>query len=313
MATNGQIAMDLTVGSWWNAKGGRYLNEAQMKGELQAAGIYVHPNAGWDGLHKEYMRFKRGLRSYVGMSVVDIRSESVQRGVGGEEGNVMLLSKAGLRRLLEAADEARVLDWDQALAKLPVEMIKRITELSMEHFPGALYAPAQPPMSKVCGSMRYYALSTWYATIKFELLVELKENPERWLWSDRSDRFLTHTTPDHLSLIRHVRLVTGERKRARGERGNGSFKRQPFAFEIDLGPMPKDKARVCLLDGTGHYKGTEMPAHVHRMRSGLEKVVQQLAKEIAFADDNDYHCILANYDDFWKLKKALEEGYAAAA
>lgn len=180
-----------------------------------------------------YYRMQRGLLSYDGCSVLELRKFVEGRGI------VVDLRKAkkdNLVKALEAADDAATFD---KLMDLPAELRVAICEFHFESFPALPLSPHQPPLLLASSHIRRETLPVFYSSSTFQTVVyrsskttsddvqvdseEIRATlaeesvPKPRLSLDRileknvtsrTKRFMTHTPAAHLSQIKRLSLQT---------------------------------------------------------------------------------------------------------
>jgi hypothetical protein len=149
---------DYVANSYW--KLGRQLNSTtkSLKRSLIEVRFYFKSSANKERLVSLLFRYKRGLLSYEGYTIAELKGFCIQRGLAIAEN----AKKDIIVRYLEEEDEratfTRFLD-------LPAELRNRIYTMHFESF-RKLDLPTTPPITQVCRQLRQETLILFWQSCK---------------------------------------------------------------------------------------------------------------------------------------------------
>lgn len=185
---------------WWKLDSGKR-HGARALLQILKDKNYSHTSKskGVARLRALYVRCQRGLMSYIGQPIRELKMYLTRRGLPGvDQGN-----KAALREQLEQADE----DVNFRLCDLPPELRSIIFSYyfdSVVEFNNARLKD-QPPISSASRKLRQETLPLFFE--RFAFAFECSQYVDRLVTG--IERFLSRTTAHSFALIRHFTVWNG--------------------------------------------------------------------------------------------------------
>ncbi|TKA70254.1 hypothetical protein B0A55_07762 [Friedmanniomyces simplex] len=254
------------------------LDQCILRSKLGRISYYKHTNA--------------ELRNLIAIRKIDTSAPSMQHYRGN--------TKEKLLALLDYEDEHPKFE---RFLQLPPELRNKVYAYHYADFRDRIYAPSQPPLSRICRQLRRESLPMFYATCEFELRLQRfspsyrYSNPRpatfRLTVGDRMLLFLHSTDPKHLAAIRRLHI-------------SASWKCPGKVWSL---------YRVCIghggeytVEADGALASAALVAAARSVTKGVERrmtaAVEMVAAKIAARPVEDK----VVKDDFFELRRAIEVG-----
>ena len=175
------------------------------------------------GRLKEHLRrTDLGLPSYYDLTIDGLRALLALRKVSSDHGTSYGFTMK--RRLVKWLEEADLHPDFNRFLGLPPELRNKVYGYYYAGLRQPIYAPSQPPLSRICRQIRKESLPMFYAVCEFEFRLQRYTQLSKWstttadtVWRlticDRMLLFLHSTPPENLAAIRNLRVVVDDEKR----------------------------------------------------------------------------------------------------
>ena len=210
-------------------------------------------------------RVQRGLLWYIPIPNADLRKFIDDRGLQTVHNynaiattkTASIIPKNELVQILEKADDEATFE---RFTELPPELRSRVYELHFQSFEEPLYAPSQPPITKVSKLLRTESTPLFYQNVSVRLWTNPNLQVSHWTKDlPVSQAFVSNTSEEHIPMLRRFCLSC-----SRPELGN---------YDIDLvrGIVSCKTSNQC-------FAAVQRWAHI---KSIMEKRLGETAKDIA--------------------------------
>ncbi|KAK1825556.1 hypothetical protein LTR12_000358 [Friedmanniomyces endolithicus] len=197
---------------YWKIRASSGLTVKDTKAVLEERGYHVGGIKDQGYLHYCNVRCNLGLPSYHKVDIHELRQRIKKRKI--DTTAFFDKSSSGNRReLLAALDHADSNPRFERFLRLAQELRNKIYENYYDELATPIYAPSQPPLSRVCAQLRRESLPMFYATCEFEVRFERLPRPstaKRFVMCDRMLLFLHSTEPKYLTSVRSLYVVVDE-------------------------------------------------------------------------------------------------------
>ncbi|KAK5740562.1 hypothetical protein LTR17_004599 [Elasticomyces elasticus] len=188
----------------------------QMRAWLEGRKYHVGSIKNVGRLQEHISRAKLGIMSCHGFTNDELRELILAKNI--DASRYITKHNRGTREdLILLIDRANLHPSFHRFLEMPPELRNRVYGYYYADFRDRIYAPSQPPLSRICRQLRKECLPMFYATCDFEFRLKRfsathryyspSRQPMRLTIGDRMMHFLHSTQPEHLAAIRNLRIA----------------------------------------------------------------------------------------------------------
>ncbi|KXS99828.1 hypothetical protein AC578_8875 [Pseudocercospora eumusae] len=202
---------------YWKLQSYNSMTAQQMRELLQKRRYAVGKSDSKDKLEEALLRSDCGMQSYADQSDDDLRALVRSRGV--DASHVICGNKVGTRGdLLSLLKNADMNPRFEKFSDLAAELRNKIYEHYFSEIRQSLYAPSEPPITRVSRDIRQETIKMYYDSCTFDFVLRLPKTSQalgrrslqaharRLTIPSQMRLFMSSVSPNHLAYVRKVNI-----------------------------------------------------------------------------------------------------------